>query len=66
MQSEWITGFAYFQDATPEQLAAVAGIIRECSFAKGETMIAPQDKPNMMYIIREGLAMVTLGLSLHA
>jgi len=55
MQSQWLTGNAYFRDASSEQLASIASSIVQRSFVKGESLIAPMDLPNNLFIVRQGL-----------
>lgn len=57
MQSAWLRGNDYFKDATSEQLAAVASIVVQRSFVKGESLISLQDEPDTLFVVRQGLVM---------
>lgn len=57
MQSQWLRGNVYFKDASHEHLAAVAGSIKQGSYVKGESLIALLDKPETMFVIRQGRVM---------
>lgn len=47
----------YFRDSSAEELASIASTVIQRSFAKGESLIVPYEKPNSLFTICDGLVL---------